>query len=134
MDYWAFGIILFELLSHESPFAAEDHLQTYRNALSGTIDFPGKLPRGAADLISKLCERDTTRRYGNLKGGVADIKKHKFYTSAECSFNWHDAQTMRVQVPMLPSKPTTWQPVANFIEDQPCSEAHQKLFDSFEAA
>jgi len=132
VDYWAFGVILFELLCHESPFAAEDHIQTYHKALSGRIHFPGELPQGAADLITKLCEKDTARRYGNLKGGVADIKEHKFYHSAACGFSWHDALTMRAHVPVPSGRTTDWLPVTNFIEDRPCSEANQKLFDSFE--
>jgi hypothetical protein len=38
-------------------------------------------------LIGCLLQRDITRRFGNLKDGVADIKRHVFFSG----FNWERA-------------------------------------------
>lgn len=38
-------------------------------------------------LIGCLLQRDITRRFGNLKDGVADIKRHAFFSG----FNWERA-------------------------------------------
>lgn len=63
----------------KSPFAAEDHLSTYQNILYGSLKFPRGFAPKAADLVSKLLERDITKRFGLLKRGVGDIKAHDMY-------------------------------------------------------
>ena len=35
--------------------------------------------RNAKSLVKHLLEGDLTKRYGNLKGGVADIKNHRVF-------------------------------------------------------
>lgn len=36
------------------------------------------------DLVSKLCSKVPSKRLGNMKGGIMDVKKHKFFGP----FNW----------------------------------------------
>jgi hypothetical protein len=49
-------------------------------------------------LIGCLLQRDITRRYGNLKDGTADIKKHAFFHG----FDWAKAIDMRGSFSMAP--------------------------------
>ena len=43
VDYWAFGVLFFEMLNGHSPFEAEDHLATYQKILDGTVNYPAKM-------------------------------------------------------------------------------------------
>ena len=43
VDYWAFGVLFFEMLNGHSPFEAEDHLATYQKILDGTVNYPTKM-------------------------------------------------------------------------------------------
>jgi len=43
------------------------------------ILFPKGIDKGTKSLIKHLLERDVTKRYGCLRGGVEDIKSHRFF-------------------------------------------------------
>jgi len=131
VDYWAFGVLLFELLVGHSPFEAEDHLATYQKVLDGHINFPKKLPSVAVDLVTKLLQKDTTRRYGNLRDGADDIKKHAFYGST--AFDWNNALTMRsnARAPEFDPNKYEWQPISKYIDDKPCTKEEDSMFASF---
>jgi len=133
VDYWAFGVLCFELLVGHSPFEAEDHLATYQKVLDGHIIFPKRMPESAKDLVSKLLQKDTTRRYGNLRDGANDIKKHAFYSST--AFAWADALGFRssAKPPDFDAKKYEWSPASKFIDDTPCSKDDDAMFATFEA-
>jgi hypothetical protein len=47
--------------------------------LNDKIKFPKDFDRNAKSIIKKLCEHDLSKRYGNLVGGIEDIKTHRFF-------------------------------------------------------
>ena len=102
VDWWAFGVLFYEMLNGHSPFEAEDHLATYQKILDGTVNYPSKMPALAVDLVGKLLQKDITRRYGNLKDGAGDIKNHAVYKEAGHEFSWDSAFAQRASV--LPDK------------------------------
>ena len=53
MDYWALGVLFYEMLNGTSPFEAEDHLATYRKVLEGRVSYPQDMDADAADLIGR---------------------------------------------------------------------------------
>lgn len=85
VDWWAFGVFLYELIYGRTPFAASSNETTLRNIIKKPLTFPtaassGTLEHHARDLISGLLNKDPTRRLG-AKRGSADIKKHPFFKS-----------------------------------------------------
>lgn len=64
------------------PFYDDEPWGTYQKILDGHVDFPSHFSRQARDLIRKLLTADLTKRYGNLKGGVRDIKNHPWWGGA----------------------------------------------------
>ncbi|XP_017774930.1 PREDICTED: cGMP-dependent protein kinase, isozyme 1-like [Nicrophorus vespilloides] len=87
VDYWALGILMHELLSGNPPFTASDPMRTYNLILKGIdmVDF-GKynMTRSAQSLIKKLCRDLPSERLGYQRGGIQDIKKHKWFQG----FDW----------------------------------------------
>ena len=57
-DYWAFGVLIFEMLVGEPPFKSSsgDPWDTFRQTLSGRFYVPPNIPAKAADLIYKLLQ------------------------------------------------------------------------------
>merc|ERR1712113_21021 len=81
VDWWALGILVYEMLAGYPPFYDEDPLGIYQKILEGKIKFPWHMDRHSKDLIKKLLTADLTKRIGNLKGGADDIKKHKWFAA-----------------------------------------------------
>ena len=47
------------------------------------VKFPSHFSTELKDLLKNLLQVDLTKRYGNLKNGVADIKNHKWFASSD---------------------------------------------------
>ena len=79
VDWWTFGVLLYEFLVGIDPFNDEDPMLVYQKILKGKIRFPSTFPSNAKSLVKHLLEQDLSKRYGNLKNGVRDIKNHRFF-------------------------------------------------------
>eukprot|EP00386_Alphamonas_edax_P005983 GDKI01019517.1.p1 GENE.GDKI01019517.1~~GDKI01019517.1.p1 ORF type:complete len:348 (-),score=85.49 GDKI01019517.1:110-1153(-) len=79
VDWWALGILIFEMLAGYPPFYDENPFGIYQKVLQGRIDFPAHFDIKAKDLIKRLLTHDRTKRYGCLKAGAEDVKKHKWF-------------------------------------------------------
>ena len=81
IDWWAFGILIFEMLSGCSPFQDESSRKTYDRIVSGRIRWPPN-PRKyfseeAEDLILSLLNLNPTKRLGYED--ESDIQRHPFF-------------------------------------------------------
>ena len=65
------------------PFSDDDPMMVYQKILKGKIKFPSSFDSNAKSLVKHLLEADLTKRYGNLKGGVSDIKGHRLFKNIE---------------------------------------------------
>ncbi|XP_057422099.1 protein kinase PINOID-like [Lotus japonicus] len=83
VDWWSFGIFIYELIYGRTPFAAPSNEATLRSILKKPLTFPTAAPSSALevharDLITGLLDKDPANRLGS-KRGAADIKKHPFF-------------------------------------------------------
>ncbi|CAL1141252.1 unnamed protein product [Cladocopium goreaui] len=98
VDWWCAGVMLFELLSGDPPFASDYPMLTYQKVMKGIkkISFPGTIPSDAKNLICSLCEKEPNKRLPEAKGFEA-LQKHAFFKD----FNWEGLSSMTP--PFLPS-------------------------------
>ncbi len=66
-DWWAMGILIFEMLAGYPPFYDESPFGIYEKILAGKIVFPSHFDDCAKDLIKKLLTDDRSKRLGNLR-------------------------------------------------------------------
>uniref|UniRef100_A0A5B7BGM3 non-specific serine/threonine protein kinase n=1 Tax=Davidia involucrata TaxID=16924 RepID=A0A5B7BGM3_DAVIN len=82
VDWWAFGVFIYELMYGTTPFKGESKEATLRNiASTREVRFPAAAEEGMAearDLIEKLLVKDPRRRLGCARGAT-DIKQHPFF-------------------------------------------------------
>jgi protein kinase X len=84
VDYWALGVLLFEMIAGYPPFYDENPFGIYQKILNGKLDFPSKyFDEHSKSLITKLLVQDPTKRLGCQAGKAEDIKKHKFFKGIE---------------------------------------------------
>uniref|UniRef100_A0A8C4Q3X8 Protein kinase X-linked n=1 Tax=Eptatretus burgeri TaxID=7764 RepID=A0A8C4Q3X8_EPTBU len=85
VDWWALGILAFEMLSGHPPFFDDNPFGTYQKILACRIDFPKHIDIYARDIIRKLLVINRDRRLGNMKNGVEDVKKHVWFKNIDWS-------------------------------------------------
>ncbi|XP_062128793.1 cGMP-dependent protein kinase 1 isoform X2 [Drosophila sulfurigaster albostrigata] len=85
VDYWALGILIFELLVGKTPFRGINQIKIYQNILSGidVIHMPSRIPKFAQHLIRHLCKQLPAERLGYQRKGIADIKRHNWFENLD---------------------------------------------------
>merc|ERR1712166_1608166 len=98
VDWWALGILIYEMLAGYPPFYDENPFGIYQKILQGKLEFPRHFETHARDLVKKLLSADRTKRIGNLKNGAEDIKKHKWFKG----FDWSALLNYSYTSPIVP--------------------------------
>ncbi|KAL8029640.1 hypothetical protein ABFX02_14G238300 [Erythranthe guttata] len=85
VDWWTYGIFLYELLYGRTPFRGSSNEETISNVVSRRLDFPDRpaVSCQARDLIERLLKKEPDGRMGAVKGAV-EIKQHPFFEGV----NW----------------------------------------------
>lgn len=85
VDWWTFGIFLYELLFGKTPFKGSGNRATLFNVVGEPLKFP-ELPTvsfAARDLIRGLLVKEPQQRLA-YRRGAAEVKQHPFFQS----INW----------------------------------------------
>lgn len=98
VDWWALGVLIFEMGSGYPPFFASDPSKLYEKILEGHFKCPDTLNSDCKNLIKNLLQVDPNKRLGSLKSGVYDIKRHLWFYDI-C---WNSILHQRVRPPFVP--------------------------------
>ncbi|CAL1373103.1 unnamed protein product [Linum trigynum] len=100
VDWWTFGVFLYELLYGRTPFKGAGNEETLANVVLQGLRFPDSplVSFHARDLIRRLLVKEPEGRLGTEKG-AAEIKQHPFFEG----LNW---ALIRCAVP--PELPDNW--------------------------
>ncbi|KAM9182558.1 protein kinase C delta type isoform 1-T2 [Mergus octosetaceus] len=94
VDWWSFGVLLYEMLIGQSPFHGDDEDELFESIRVDTPHYPRWITKESKDILEKLFERDPTRRLG-ITGNIRD---HPFFKT----INWAALEKREVDPPFKP--------------------------------
>jgi len=83
VDWWAVGILLYELTVGIPPFYSQNVNEMYRKIQEAPLLFPPNLSAAAKDIVTKLLERDPKKRMGSSELDVKEIERHQFFKNLD---------------------------------------------------
>ncbi|XP_076956481.1 serine/threonine-protein kinase D6PK-like [Bidens hawaiensis] len=126
VDWWTFGIFLYELLYGRTPFKGPGNDETLANVILENLRFPETplVSFQARDLIKGLLVKEPENRLGSQRG-AAEIKQHPFFDG----LNW--ALIRCASPPELPepydvtvSKAASLEKAKKYLDYNESSEGH----------
>ncbi len=98
VDWYAIGILIYEMLIGSPPFYNENHRILYENIVHKRAYFPSGFDWVAQDLIERLLEKDPQKRLGALANGAADVRAHPWFREV----NWDLLVAGQLRPPFKP--------------------------------
>jgi CRP-like cAMP-binding protein len=116
VDWWALGVLIFELLCGRTPFADKDQSKVFMRIVHSerSLEFPEMFPRKARDLIKKLLNARQSGRLGMKIGGAGDVRGHRWFNGV----GWEVLKKKKYGAPWTPNT---------------SGEADLRYFDTFES-
>lgn len=98
VDWWALGILIYEMMAGFPPFYDENPYAIYEKILAGRIEFSKAFNPVVKNLIKKLLQADITKRYGCKRAGSEEIKNHKWFQGV----SWEAVYRREIPPPWCP--------------------------------
>ncbi|KAG5462543.1 MAG: kinase-like domain-containing protein [Olpidium bornovanus] len=99
VDWWAFGVLIYEMLLGQSPFRGDDEDEIFDAILEDEILYPHNMSRDSVSILQKLLTRDPDKRLGAGRSDAEEIKRHPFFKAVD----WDSMLHKRIPPPFLPS-------------------------------
>ncbi|XP_066051323.1 protein kinase C delta type isoform X4 [Chamaea fasciata] len=94
VDWWSFGVLLYEMLIGQSPFHGDDEDELFESIRVDTPHYPRWITKESKDILEKLFERDPAKRLGV----TGNIREHPFFKT----INWTVLEKREADPPFKP--------------------------------
>ncbi|MCJ8731075.1 hypothetical protein PDJAM_G00191690 [Pangasius djambal] len=100
VDWWALGVLLYEMLSGHAPFEAENEDDLFECILNEEIVYASWLSAEAVDILKALLTKNPTRRLGCVAacGGENAVMTHAFFGTID----WDKLSRREIEPPFKP--------------------------------
>uniref|UniRef100_A0A8C1QRP7 Protein kinase C n=1 Tax=Cyprinus carpio TaxID=7962 RepID=A0A8C1QRP7_CYPCA len=95
VDWWSFGVLLYEMLIGQSPFHGHDEEELFQSIRTDDPCYPRWVTRDTNDILVKLFVREPEQRLG-VKG---NIRQHAFFKDID----WNALEKRQVEPPFRPT-------------------------------
>lgn len=102
VDYWAFGVLCYELLVQRTPFADPDQNKIFQNIVRSKRMMPHLFQRGFPEqgrkIVEALLVENAQLRLGSGHSGAEEILSHRWFTG----INWNYMRRKKYKTPYQP--------------------------------
>lgn len=98
VDWWAFGVLLFQMLLCQSPFKGDDEDEIFNAIEHDDVRYPISMPRQTVLVLQALLTKDPAQRLGSSERDALDIMEHEYFSDVDFDDIYH----MRIPPPYLP--------------------------------
>ncbi|XP_006898282.1 PREDICTED: serine/threonine-protein kinase N2 isoform X1 [Elephantulus edwardii] len=99
VDWWGFGVLIYEMLVGESPFPGDDEEEVFDSIVNDEVRYPRFLSTEAISIMRRLLRRNPERRLGAGEKDAEDVKKHPFFRLID----WSALMDKKVKPPFVPT-------------------------------
>nr|OQO16104.1 Protein kinase C-like [Rachicladosporium sp. CCFEE 5018] len=99
VDWWAFGVLIYQMLLQQSPFRGEDEDEIYDAILADEPLYPIHMARDSVSILQKLLTREPELRLGSGPTDAQEIMSHAFFRGVV----WEDVYAKKGAPPFVPT-------------------------------